>query len=94
MLFFRGRDEYFIPFPIYDDAYDSISDGMGWREIKPEMVYPGLLPAENYYDSMVTWKEVLSKHHRDTSGFPEIRFQAVFGKVDPKWYMEWYMQLR
>ena len=56
MLFFRGRDECFIPHPIYDDDYDSIADGMGMGEIKPEMIYPGLLPAEDYYDNMVTWK--------------------------------------
>ena len=64
------------------------------RDVETETVFPGLLPAENFYGSMATWEETLSEQHRRTSALPEIGFHAVFGEVDPKWYMEWYMQLR
>ena len=94
VLFFRGRDECLIPHPAYAVAYDGSTDEFDMGYSKPETIYPGLLPAEEYYDSMVTWKEALSKHHHETAAFPEIGFQAVFGEVDPKWYMEWYIQLR
>ena len=83
MVFFQGRDEVDLPLLIYDT-------GDNPRELI-DNVFPALIPAEEQYDRMVTWEEVLS---RDGVQDPEIGFHTVFGEVNPTWYMEWYKQLR
>ena len=83
MVFFQGKDEIDLPLPIYDTGDDP-------RELI-DNVFPALIPAEEQYDRMVTWEEVLSGQYIPD---PEIGFHTVFGEVDPTWYMEWYKQLR
>ena len=54
--------------------------------IEIETVFPGLLPAEDFYDSMATWEEALSPQYHRISDLSEIGFHAVFGEVNPKWF--------
>ena len=55
LVFFQGRDEVDLPLPLYD----RIPANNG--ELKIDNVFPTLIPAEEQYDKMVTWEEVLSR---------------------------------
>ena len=85
ILFFRGRDEILLPLPVYK-RIPANNGALGVGNI-----FPSLIPAEDHYDKMVTWEEVLSGQGIPD---PEIGFHTVFGEVDPTWYMEWYKQPR
>ena len=87
VVFFRGRDEALLALPIYESTYSD-------KGLEITSIFSGLLPAENYYGSMETWQETLSPQYSRTSAHLEIGFYTVFGEVNPKWNMEWHMQLR
>ena len=65
----------------------------GWARSSHDTT-PGIFPSGGFYETMETWEEALSPGYFRTSDHPEVGFHAVFGQVNPKWYMGYYMQLR
>ena len=58
--------------------YERLYTDNGGLEV--DNIFPSLIPAEDHYDKMVTWEEILPGQYIPN---PEIGFHTVFGEVDP-----------